>query len=998
MYNASRQFKNCMKSPLRNRAHIQISIGVINSLAQSNGEITSDLAPWSNERSIWKANTVGTQYATFEDNFFKADGSQYLLPEPDVDLASYNTNTGVVSEDILGSITITFNQQYDLKGLTVRFGEFYPTEFTVTVDGGTYTYTNDSEQFETSDTYGVTSSMIITPITMVGGQQRLRIEELIMGIGFAFTDDVVKNVSAKEDISFISSKISGHTFDMTAIDLDNNFNVDDVNSYINYLETGQRINVIVGLDLDDGTIEWVQQGVYYLTKWNKDGMNVKLTASDRLSFLTDTYSGGNYIHSRTLYDDCIALMQFANIDVDEYNIDDTLKQITVTNPLPSVQVKQALQLIANAGRCVCFEDRYGVIQMMANFSLVVDPEDIVVSSDSDTEYSHSQNITVGTTEVYADFTDNFFSADGSMYLLPESGNDYSRDTGFVSSEISDENGNFFDNIFELPYDSQIAGNPNSYNGLTFTANEDGSIHIQGTCTANTWYSFFNNNLRRYMSVDDCPWTKGDVLECDYYLEGTSKGNMGITCGYKTSDSSANQGYTNYRNLPCNFTDSKFVMSDKKVQTIDPKVDKEGMYWTSYIYIQSGCVCDVVLKPMLTVRKTLGNILAHNHYRLGYGGVNNTWTHQGVTYTFLDDGGILVNGTATAESVCELINPYNSSNRLTLEVGHTYKMSEGRDITTWHRNPFLQLVRYNATSGNYDYTYHTGNNGTIEFTQTNENLVTYGIRIVVASGATVDNVVLYPSLIDVDSYDENELNPTNYQYGNKPSLTLELPASFTYYGFNINFDGNAPQEMLMQTYNDNVLVSEVTIKDLQKDNYIPYSFKKFDKVVLTFTKGTPNNRVLINKFSFSDLSDYKLLYNDIIGNVKGIKEKNVKTVKVKRYTFTEPTTEGELPQQKNDDVWFDVSVLTTGDEVKITNQLISTEEHASLIAEWIKNYYLSNISYSCKFRGDPTLNATDIIYLDNDIINNLQVEIEKHTFTYNGAFGGSLEMRRTIRAE
>ena len=677
MYNASKQFKNCMKAPIRNRGHIQISIGVINSLAQSNGTITSELASWSNERSIWKANTVGTQYATFEDNFFKADGSQYLLPEPDVDLASYNSDTGIVSENILGAITITFNQEYDLKGLTVRFGEFYPTEFTVTVDGGTFTYTNDSETFVTSDTYGITSSIVITPITMVGGQQRLRVEELTMGLGFTFTDDVVKNANSNEDINFISNKISGHTFDFTAIDIDNNFNIDDVNSYINYLETGQRINVIVGLDLDNDSVEWIQQGVYYLTNWNKEGLNIRFTAKDRISFLTDTYSEGNYIHQRTLYDEFINLMQFSNIGVDEYNVDDTLKQIPISNPFPSVPVRQGLQLIANAGRCVCFEDRYGVIQMMANFALVVDPEDITVTTLSATDYSHPSNITVGTTEVYADFTDNFFSADGSMFLLPESGNDYSRDTGFVSSEIADENGDF---------------------------------------------------------------------------------------------------------------------------------------------------------------------------------------------------------------------------------------------------------------------------------ETN------------------------------------------------PSITLELTASFVYYGFIINFDGNPPQEMLLQSYNDDVLVSEVTIKDLQKDNYFPYSFKKFDKVVLTFTKGTPYNRVLINKFSFSDLSDYKLLYNDIIGNVKGIKEKSIKTVKVKRYTFTEPTTEGELPQQKNDDVWFDINVLTTCDEVKITNQLISTEEHASLVAEWIKNYYLSNISYSCKFRGDPTLNATDIIYLDNDILNNLQVEIEKHTFTYNGAFGGSLEMRRTIRTE
>ena len=120
-------------------------------------------------------------------------------------------------------------------------------------------------------------------------------------------------------------------------------------------------------------------------------MNVKLSADNRLAFLTDTYDSGNYIHERTLYDDFIDLMQFANIDIDEYNVDDTLKSITVVNPLPSVPVNQALQLIANAGRCVCFQDRDGVIQMMANFSLVVDPDDMQVTTSSATDYSHPQN-------------------------------------------------------------------------------------------------------------------------------------------------------------------------------------------------------------------------------------------------------------------------------------------------------------------------------------------------------------------------------------------------------------------------------------------------------------------------------------------------------------------------------------------------------------------------------------------------------------------------------
>ena len=675
MYNATTQFKNCMKELLRNRAHIQVDIGIVNSLAQSNARIVSHLTDWSNERSVWNKNTVETQYATFEENQWKADGSQYILPEPDVDMAPYNTNVGVVSRDILEPIRITFTERFDLKGLTINFGEFYPTKFTVTVNGGTFTYTNDSPEFETNDTYGLTNEMIITPISMVGGQQRLRIESIVMGVGFVFKDDSVEKCETSESISFISDEISNHTFTLTAFDTGNNFNVDDSNSFINYLNTGQTINCMVGLDLDDDTIEWIQLGVFYLNSWSREGMTVKLNASDRLSFFTDTYSDGNYIHTRTLYDDIVNVLTYEGLDVDEYKIDDCLQDITISNPLPSVTVAQALQLLCNAGRCVCFQNREGVIQVMANFSNIVDPEDITVTTISATDYSHTSNILTGTTEVYADFTNYFFSADGSMFILPESGNDYSRDTGFVSSEIADMQGNF---------------------------------------------------------------------------------------------------------------------------------------------------------------------------------VNN------------------------------------------------------------------------------------------------------------------------------------------------PSITFELPASFVYYGFNCNFDGNPPQEMIIKTYNDDAEVSELTVTDLKNENYIPYTFKRFDKLVITFTKAEPLNRVLINKFSFSDLSDYKLTFNDILDNLKGIKEKKIKKVRVKQYTFTQPATEGELPQQKDDGVFFDYPVSDVGEEVTLNNQLISTPEHAQLVAEWLGNYYANNISYSCNYRGDPTLNATDIIHLESELLSNLQVEIEKHRFTYNGAFGGSLDMRRALR--
>ena len=73
------------------------------------------------------------------------------------------------------------------------------------------------------------------------------------------------------------------------------------------------------------------------------------------------------------------------------------------------------------------------------------------------------------------------------------------------------------------------------------------------------------------------------------------------------------------------------------------------------------------------------------------------------------------------------------------------------------------------------------------------------------------------------------------------------------------------------------------------------------------------------------------------------------------------------------------------------------EHAELVAEWIGNYYANNISYDVDYRGRPDINATDIIHMDSEKLNNLQVEIISHNLRFNGgALSGSLELRRALR--
>ena len=205
-------------------------------------------------------------------------------------------------------------------------------------------------------------------------------------------------------------------------------------------------------------------------------------------------------------------------------------------------------------------------------------------------------------------------------------------------------------------------------------------------------------------------------------------------------------------------------------------------------------------------------------------------------------------------------------------------------------------------------------------------------------------------------------------------------------------------MIIETFNDNTPVANITVTDLQTTNYLRYTFRKFDKMVVSFTQTQPHSRINVTKLAFSDLSDYKLTFNDVVGDIQGVAEKKVKTVKVKKFTFEEPLEDGQSPQMINDEDYYDRSVSDTGTEVKCANQLIHTQAHAQLVAEWLANYYANNKSYSCNFRGDPTLNAADIIHVESNSISNLQASITKHTFTFNGAFGGSLEMRKAVRTD
>ena len=668
MISVSNAYKKAMSKRLRDRAYISVGIGVVNQKAQENGILSGDFAYWS-KGNVFDTNKKNVEYATLEENYFKADGSMYFIPKDEDNLQLLNN--GITTNDFLQPIRIDFQEIFSLKGITLEFGSVYPTEFTIETQEKTLNYTNDSARFFTSDVLGDTNYIVITPIAMVGGEQRFRLQNVLMGVGLAYSNAQTKDLSITEFVSTISEELPSEDLSFTFYDEENRFDVDDENSFIDFLETMQKVTVSFGITTEDKTVDWNQIATLYLKDWKSQKGIVSITATDRLTQMEDEYTLANRIYDRTAYEEAESIFADAGLQPDEYYIDDYLNDVELHNPMPSGTHKECLQILANACRCIIRQDENGIIRIVANFANVLDPYDFDISTNGVAEWSKPQNLFVGSDVVYADMTQDFFKADGGMFFLPR--DKQYLETSYVSEQIADENGDFSTN---------------------------------------------------------------------------------------------------------------------------------------------------------------------------------------------------------------------------------------------------------------------------------------------------------------------------------PTITIELPASYTYFGLGINFVGNPPEEMIIHTYNDDVLDESKTYKYLASSNYFYEEFKNFNKLVFEFTKGYPNNRVLINHITFGDLSDYVLERHDMTSQPVGFKEKRVKAIKCKVFTYD--IDEQGYPQELEDDVYA-VKVISPVGEIKtVQNPLVSTQEHAELLAEWIGNYFANNISYDVNYRGEPRISAADIIHMESNVLDNLQVEITKHTLNYNGAFSGSLELRRALK--
>lgn len=466
MQKVSKAYKKSMKVPLRERGYIMLSFGVVNQEAQAKAEVSDgDFTYYSNEDNLFKEHDDSLVYATLEENFTRVDGSMYFLPRESP--SALYLDTGLVGKDLVSEaqyeVTIDLNiKATDFRGITINFGENYPTDFDFVTDKGQVVEFRDNDQavFSTEEVLESVTTLTLVIYQMKNPQSRLRIYSFRFGYGLIYENDSVLSSSLESYVSPIGSDIPQIDFTVTLKNYDKYFNVDNPKSAINFLETGQEMEIFYGYQLPDGGgIEWIRGNHLLCSEWESDDYTATIRCQDVFRTMDSEYYKGMYVGTGKSYYD-LALEVLQDAGQTDYYIDPRLKNLYSKNPLPRVQHKEALQIIANACRCTLSQTRYGTIQIKSNFI----PE-AAASSNGETDYSNVKNIlNTDTKSEYATLATNYTTADGKMYFLPRTASARTLNTGFVSNEQSDGEGKFTTN----PIVTIVQEAACMYHGVKFT--------------------------------------------------------------------------------------------------------------------------------------------------------------------------------------------------------------------------------------------------------------------------------------------------------------------------------------------------------------------------------------------------------------------------------------------------------------------------------------------------------------------------------------------------
>ena len=405
MQTVSQEWKDNQNQQLVSESFVEISLDMSNPDALTEASVdttgSTGVLPISNPAHIVDGTDREiTTYATLEQNLWLLDGSRKIIPTSnyeDCGYIAYGMSGSLGMFAIAPFVYIIFPsvQENEIPGVTITWSEAlseYPTRFKVTA------YNGDVEvaSKEVTDNTDVKSLvwLNISGYDRIGisilnwclPSRRPRIESLLTGISLIYNKNDIFSFSHSQEVDPISATLPKSTISFSLDNTSGVYDVDNSKGIFQYFVGNQEIKVKYGYKIGN-RVEWIKGGTFYLSSWEakENGRTADFTATDILATLNKQYDSVIYYKDGvSLYDLATDLLNYANLPLQSdgsvrWLLDDSLKNVITTACLPQDSIINCLQLVANAGACILYVDRNGVIRIEKRKT---DNVDYVISSNN----------------------------------------------------------------------------------------------------------------------------------------------------------------------------------------------------------------------------------------------------------------------------------------------------------------------------------------------------------------------------------------------------------------------------------------------------------------------------------------------------------------------------------------------------------------------------------------------------------------------------------------
>ena len=373
------------------KTNTQISFGFIDVTAKKDSQLqASDKQEISNLNALKQDDIEEIQYATCEKNQFALDGNFELMPEKPSNICWWSNEMSDKNGNFITppTLTINFNEVHSSNGLTLTFSktdnycnhlkiEHYDSSNNLISSKEFYPNSYKAICIGTAEEY---KKIVITFYSTNNPFRYLKLYKILYGSEKIFEGENLQNANLLEETDLISSEISFNTLDFTAYSDDDEFNLINPKGLYRLLQERQKLQVTETVK-ENNTTKVKDMGTFYLDKWqNEKNKIMKFKAIDLIGVIDKTTFYGGMYRDKTVDEVIEEIMTSAGLEAEDYEIEESLKNIKLNGYIPVCSHRAALQQVAFVICAVVDCSRSFKIKI---YSLKSKTEKILINKDAD---------------------------------------------------------------------------------------------------------------------------------------------------------------------------------------------------------------------------------------------------------------------------------------------------------------------------------------------------------------------------------------------------------------------------------------------------------------------------------------------------------------------------------------------------------------------------------------------------------------------------------------